>query len=92
MACLAAHVVQLLLSTLSNVKGGAFGNGEALVFAFPFVFVLDIVAQAHPLALLCVVREGQTDGQGRVQLGDEFAFAVQQSDVQNSVGQPFLVE
>jgi hypothetical protein len=48
---------------------GAFGvdSGEALVFTCPFSFTPFIEAQTKPLVLLCVVGQGQTDGQWRVQ-------------------------
>ena len=62
---------------------GSFGgeSGKALVFASPFVVALVVVAQTHPFSFLCIVGNGQTDGQGQVQFGDELAFAVQKGDV-----------
>ena len=66
-------------------------SGEALVFTSPFVFALVKIAQANPLALLCVVGKGQTDGQWRVQLSDGIALAVQKGDVEDRAGQSLLV-
>ena len=57
------------------------GCCQALVLALPLGSTLVIVAQAHPLALLCLVGLGEANGKWRVQFSDVSPFLVGQSDL-----------
>ena len=73
---------------------GPFGgnSGEALVFASPFSLFFVIETQTRTFSLLFTVREGETDGQRRIQLGDEVPISVQKSDVKDRASKLLMVE